>query len=122
MTEDDPKPVPTPREDLITRFAFSAADLKDKRVKRWLLFKLELDREIRKLHKSHDVRGNVDDKLSAYFGFTKADLAQPNIAQAMRAISASVSYLAKLRLVNPKPAVPAAKPLTPAYPPTQEKR
>ena len=119
---DEPKPTPTPRENLISRFAFTDANLKDKRIKRWLLFKLELDREIQKLHTSHNVRGNVDDKMTAYFGFTKADLAQPNIAQAMHAITASVTYLAKLRLVNPKPAAPTAKPLTPTYPPTKEQR
>jgi hypothetical protein len=115
---EEPKPTHTTRENLITRFTFTAADLKDKRVKRWILFKLALDREIQKLHTSHDVRGNVDDKIAAYFGFTKADLAQPNIAQAMRSITASVTYLAKLRLVSPKPAVPTAKPLTPY--PTEE--
>lgn len=118
---DEPKPTPTPRENLISRFAFTDANLKDKRIKRWLLFKLDLDREIQKLHTSHDVRGNIDDKMAFYFGFAKADLAQPNIAQAMHAISDSFTYLAKLRLVNPKIVAPTAKPITPTYP-TQEKQ
>src|ERR1035441_2106308 len=110
---EEPNPTHTTRENLITRFTFTAADLKDKRVKRWILFKLALDREIQKLHTSHDVRGYVDDKIAAYFGFTKADLAQPNIAKEMRSTTVSFPYPAKRRLVTPKPAVPTAKPLTP---------
>src|ERR1019366_10639305 len=110
MTEE-PKPVPN-RDNLIARFQFTPADLEDKRVKRFLLFKLSLDAAIHKHHLAHG-NGNISDKISAHFGFTAGDLKRTRISQAMKSLSDSVAYLAQLQLVQPKPiAAPATKPLT----------
>jgi hypothetical protein len=96
---DEPKPLPN-RDDLIARFQFTPTDLEDKRIKKFLLYKLSLDTEIYKLHRAHG-NGRISDKISAHFGFTAADLKRPRISQAMKALSDSIEYLAKLKLVQP---------------------
>src|ERR1035437_230018 len=111
------------REFLIAWYQFTPQQLETKPVKRFLLYKMSLDSEILKLVRAYgDDRFHITSAIAAEFGLTVGDLKRaPNLEQAIKSIIDSISYRAQIEYLT-KRVVPAAKPLTPTYPPTKEQR